>query len=982
MRRRDPRPGRPSGVRDALLERYRWWTAGLAGGGALVLGSLYGSLDDTRSRGWYLLVIFMFSFLTVLLTFSVLHPEAEFRGYQPWVSSTAGGVAGVLGTIANGVHGEGLAAVLVAGFVLGTVAVLYTRPTLLSSSDRTVPAPAVEPPVAAPARLPRRQGTFCGRAEPLRVLHERHRRAVSQLFTSDYEDAGPTVLLLHGMPGVGKSALALEFAHQIAESYVDGQLHANLGLAGNARSEADVLADLLTGLGRSAIPPTTSERAQLFRSMTAGKRLLVVLDAARSVQQVQQLLPNSDSCTVLVTSRQDFGPALGRASLHVRPPDAADARRILRTFARVDAAGSPVCTATVVDVCGRLPIALRAAGELAATEPAGLCAVAVRLREADRRLDVLETSRWSITGGFAAEYDQLPAREQAAFRLLSLVPAQTFTGWTLCPLLAVDTAEAGNLLAQLSAAQLVEVVTPPDPSGLVRYRFHPLVREFAAGLVAAGDAADRLEALRAAARLKAASLAVTARVLAAAEPAAAGSLVVAGEQSWLPADSPWPGRIAALGHRWLRTEHVSLVHVVHTAAAKRRWQVCWRVAARLGDCLPEDLAHARTEQAFDLGLAAAQRVGEAVGEAEVGLAKAAYLTAVESYQEAFATLDRVDRVLAGRLTGNGDTAVARLACRVQRLRIEASMQMAAYRTAREALADALHRAEAAGDPLESKYLAVLQADLAGLTDPEHWLVELPYRDAPADAGDDSWVLRTFLGGAEAARRRQHWADATDLLDAALAYFAGDARRTAAILFRRGRQAWHRSRAAADDADRRRYADEAVGWLADAVVTFDRMGNTFGGLRARCAMVRALVAAGRLDHAEEQLAAVDRAVDQLGPPHGPAHELVDARRGRATGELLLATGRRNTDACQFLERAVDTFAGHDDWWSAADTRVLLGRASREAHRPEDAMTTLWAAASTFRRCGDGNSLARALHEISATAGDMGYPGAARDFARSP
>jgi hypothetical protein len=850
--------------------------------------------------------------------------------------------------------------------------------------DRLAAGPAPEPPVAAPARLPRRQGTFQGRAEALAALHERHDRAVSALYTSDYEDAGPNVLLIHGMPGVGKTALALEFAHQIAESYVDGQLYANLGLAGNPRSEADVLADLLTGLGRSALPPTAGERVQLFRSLTAGKRMLIVLDAARSGQQVQHVLPNSDQCTVLVTSRQDVGPALGRASLHLRPPDAADARQILRMFARVEATAAPVCTAAVVDLCGRLPLALRAAGELAASEPGGLCAVAAKLRDAPRRLDVLETSRWSMVGGLSAEYDRLPAREQAAFRLASLGPAETFVAWMLCPLLEVDAAEAGNLLAQLSAAGLLEVV-PPDPSGLVRYRFHPLLREFAAGLVAAADPAERLETLRAAARLKAASLAVTARVLAAAEPAAAAALVVPGERSWLPAGSPWPDRIADLGHRWLRAEHVNLVHVVHTAAAKRRWQVCWRVAARLGDCLPTDLAPGLTEKAFDLGLQAARRVGAAVGEAEVGLAKAAFLIAVESYDQAFATLDAVDRVLAGRVAGNGNAGLARLACRVQRLRIEAGLQMAAYRNARDALADALHRAEAAGDALEAKYLAVLQADLSGLTDPEHWLAELPYRDAPADTADDSWMLRTFLGGAEAARRRGHWADATGLLDAALDYFAGDARRTAAILFRRGRQAWHRSRAATDDTERQEYANEAVDWLADAVVTFDRMGNAFGGLRARCTMVRALVAAGRLDQADEQLAAVDVALEKLGgghgPGRGPAHHAVAARRDRAAGELLLAADRHDPRACQLLERAVDTFAGYDDWWSAADSRVLLGWASREAHRPDDAMTALWAAAATFRRCGDRASLDRALREISATAEVLGYHGAAEDFART-
>jgi hypothetical protein len=286
------------------------------------------------------------------------------------------------------------------------------------------------------------------------------------------------------------------------------------------------------------------------------------------------------------------------------------------------------------------------------------------------------------------------------------------------------------------------------------------------------------------------------------------------------------------------------------------------------------------------------------------------------------------------------------------------------------MSDALHRVQAAGDPAESAYLAILQADLNSAVDPEQWLVELPFQAAPVDDQDSSWVLRAALAGAEAARRRHRWDSANDRLDAVLAGFEGDARRTAAIQFRRGRQAWHRSRAADAGPDRRQHAYEAVDRLADAVVTFDRMDNRLGGLRARCALVRALVAAGRLGQADEQLEAVDAVLADLGSRPGPARDTVEARRQRAVGEVLVETGRRVSDACQLLDRAIRTFAAFDDWWSAADTEILLGRASRADDRPFDAMAVLWSAASTFARCGDSDSLDRTMAEIAETARTMG------------
>jgi NB-ARC domain len=188
--------------------------------------------------------------------------------------------------------------------------------------------------------------------------------------------AGPAIVVLSGAGGVGKSALALAWAHMAGVRYPDGQLHARLG-AGDRAGPADpgsLLAQMLRALGVAAelVPAGTAERGALFRSLTAGKRLLMLLDDATSAAQVRLLRPASPSTVVLVTTRWglDGLHGDGAAFLAVEPlgDDAATAL-LVAAIGHERVASDPASTSALVRLCAGLPVALAMAGARLATQP-------------------------------------------------------------------------------------------------------------------------------------------------------------------------------------------------------------------------------------------------------------------------------------------------------------------------------------------------------------------------------------------------------------------------------------------------------------------------------------------------------------------------------------------------------------------------------------------------------------------------------------
>ncbi|WP_350275541.1 BTAD domain-containing putative transcriptional regulator [Kribbella sp. HUAS MG21] len=288
------------------------------------------------------------------------------------------------------------------------------------------------------------------------------------------------VVLISGIAGVGKTALALTAAHQLRERYPDGQLYADLRGSGAATpSTLQVLGRFLRALGVPGrrIGTDEAEAAALLRSELADRRMLMVLDNARDAAQVRPLLPGAGRSDVIVTSRRRMPEleAVGAVNLEPLPYDDA-VRLVVSTARRVDAGGNGVDA--LVEACARLPLALRIAGARLATRREWTVAdLAGRLGDG-HRLTELSVGESSVLSSFRLSYADLAGDAQRAFRLCSLHPGDDFSAESTAVLLSLSTAEADRLLEALLEANML-LQQSKD-----RYRFHDLLGLYARQLLA------------------------------------------------------------------------------------------------------------------------------------------------------------------------------------------------------------------------------------------------------------------------------------------------------------------------------------------------------------------------------------------------------------------------------------------------------------------------------------------------------------------
>ena len=354
---------------------------------------------------------------------------------------------------------------------------------LIADPTLAVPEPAVLTGPATPRELPADVRHFTGRDGELAVL------------TTQLEQPGaaaPRTVVISGTAGVGKTALAVHWAHQAAGQFPDGQLYINLrGYdPGQPVTAADGLARFLRSLGVAGqeIPAEEAERAARYRSVIAGRRMLVVLDNAGTVEQVRPLLPGTPSCAVLVTSRDSLAGLVARdgaARLDFDLLPAPDAVGLLRALigARVDA--DPGAAAALAGQCCRLPLALRVAAELAATRAAApLAQLADELTDLRRRLELLDAggdTHTAMRAVFSWSCRQLDTRELRAFRFAGLYPGPGIDAFAMAALADTTPDDADRLLGRLARAHLIE----PGPAG--RYGMHDLLRAYARELADSQD---------------------------------------------------------------------------------------------------------------------------------------------------------------------------------------------------------------------------------------------------------------------------------------------------------------------------------------------------------------------------------------------------------------------------------------------------------------------------------------------------------------
>ncbi|MBT2539880.1 tetratricopeptide repeat protein [Streptomyces sp. ISL-44] len=334
---------------------------------------------------------------------------------------------------------------------------------------------------STPAQLPAVPAAFIGREAEADRLREGLR------------DGGGAVCVVTGAAGIGKTALALRVAHGLRERFPDGQLYVDLRGADRtaAADPAEVLAGFLRGLGVDGpvVPADAGERAALYRSLLAGRRVLILLDNAADEDQVRALLPGSaPGCAVLVTARYRLAGAGPHTFVELPLLDEASALGLLGRIAGAErVAAEAEAARELVRLCGRLPLALRIVGAALSGLPhRDLARLAARLGDERSRLDVLD----GVRAGLRLGYRSLPGDARALLRGLAALDAPDFAAWTAAAVLdgTLDTAE--EALDALAAAHLLEVAGR-DEAGQLRYRMHDLVRAFGRDLAGSEEAAMR-----------------------------------------------------------------------------------------------------------------------------------------------------------------------------------------------------------------------------------------------------------------------------------------------------------------------------------------------------------------------------------------------------------------------------------------------------------------------------------------------------------
>ncbi|MEU8080030.1 helix-turn-helix domain-containing protein [Catellatospora citrea] len=314
--------------------------------------------------------------------------------------------------------------------------------------------------------LPRGIGDFVGRAPELALLR-RHALAAP--------DRGRTLLaVVHGQPGLGKTAFAVRAAEQLREAFPDGQLYLDLrGTDPVPMPAGEVSTRLLRALEVSprSIADDEQERAGQVRAVLRERRCLLVLDDAADEAQVRPLLPGVGTGTVVVTSRRLLGGLEGALRIGLAPLTPRESAALLQAIAG-QAAGPE--TGAVARLCGHLPLALRIAGTRLASRPGWTMGRLARLlSDEDRRLANLSTGDLGVAAAFAPSYAQLSAPARAMFRGLAHVPGPDFTAPDAAALTQLDLLDAEDLLEELVDVGLLQ------PEG-DRYRMHDLIRIFAA----------------------------------------------------------------------------------------------------------------------------------------------------------------------------------------------------------------------------------------------------------------------------------------------------------------------------------------------------------------------------------------------------------------------------------------------------------------------------------------------------------------------
>ncbi|GAA2149878.1 AfsR/SARP family transcriptional regulator [Glycomyces algeriensis] len=485
------------------------------------------------------------------------------------------------------------------------------------------PRPRPAPVRPVPRQLPAANVHFTGREAQLAELDGLLERP-------------GTVGVLTGTGGIGKTALAIHWAHKAADRFPDGQLYLNLcgfDPSGEPIAPEAAVRSFLDALGvpPEDIPTALETQTALYRSLLADKRLLLVLDNARDDAQVRPLLPGFPGTLVLVTGRHQLTGLLtqGAQAIRLDPLATREAERLLtdrlqgRRIAR-----EPEAAQQIIDACAGLPLALAIVAARAAFRPDfPLAAIAAELADADHRLDALADSDPAIDvrAVFSWSYRALTAEAARLFRLLSVHPEPGFSLAAAAAIAEAPPQRTARLLAELTRANLLDEPVPG------RHSFHDLLRAYAAEQA---DRVDGREDLLAASRRMLdcyLSTAFTATRLL--DPHRDPITVTAA-----PGPAPTPLEDDTAASAWFAAEGTSIAAAVRHAADQGLDVHCWQLAWALRDHLDLGPWHDQAAM-WELAIEAARRIPDAAAEVRLSRLLAEAYSHLDRTEDGHALLD-------------------------------------------------------------------------------------------------------------------------------------------------------------------------------------------------------------------------------------------------------------------------------------------------------------------------------------------------------
>lgn len=365
------------------------------------------------------------------------------------------------------------------------LSILATDPRLdLPGTRKAAAAPDV--PAAGPVvpeMLPADIADFTGR-DSLVAAGIRERLLLS---SHDQSRLAVPIVSLVGKAGVGKTAMAVHVAHEVAADFPGGQLFADLhGGAPDMVGPAQILERFLRALGvnGTAIPDCLEERAEMYRALIATRRTLIILDNVAGERQIRPLLPGKPTSAVIITSRRHIGSLAGAVRVDVTtfaPEQSAELLGRITGAKRVEA--EPEATKALAELCGHLPLALRIAGARLAARPHWeITELVERLQDETCRLDELKYADVGIRASLSLTYDSMSEDARRLFRRLAVIGEGPFSAWTGMALLDLPESVVRDLIDELADAQLVDATGRHG-----QYQLHNLIRVFARERLAAEE---------------------------------------------------------------------------------------------------------------------------------------------------------------------------------------------------------------------------------------------------------------------------------------------------------------------------------------------------------------------------------------------------------------------------------------------------------------------------------------------------------------